>query len=356
MKKKLLLSAMALAMASSVAADEVGRWYVTPQVGALITDNDRTADNDDRLFGLSIGKHLSERWSVELNANGAKLDTFDPYAASLDVLRVFRRNRSLSPYLTIGAGAVRNDVDLGQDNTDFIAQAGAGLLWQLGENRRGTGAFSLRPQIKARWDDAGREDFVDYLATLGFQFSFGPAPVAPAPQPVVQPPPAPEPVKPAPPADTDGDGVLDDHDRCPGTPRGVAVDDTGCPQQGAITLAGVTFENASAILKGDSASSLDRVAADLRKYPQLEIELQGHTDSSGSDQYNLRLSQQRAEAVRTYLLNQGVPSAQVTARGYGESQPVADNTTADGRAQNRRVVMMVLRNPGSVAVKGEGQL
>lgn len=61
MKKKLLLSAMALAMASSVAADEVGRWYVTPQVGALITDNDRTADNDDRLFGLSIGKHLSER-------------------------------------------------------------------------------------------------------------------------------------------------------------------------------------------------------------------------------------------------------------------------------------------------------
>lgn len=77
------------------------------------------------------------------------------------------------------------------------------------------------------------------------------------------------------------------------------------------------------------------------------------TDRVGSDQYNLRLSQQRADAVRAYLLSKGVRSAQTAARSYGESQLLSDNSTAEGRARNRRVVMMVLQNPGNVEIKGE---
>jgi OmpA-OmpF porin, OOP family len=351
--------AVSLVLGTNVCAEEVGRWYVTPQAGGIVTDDDRNIEDGDELVGLSIGKHISERWSVELNANGANLDAFSPYAASLDVLRVFRRNERVSPYLTFGAGALRNDFDPGRDDTDAMAQAGVGLLWQLGENRRGTSAFSLRPEIKARWDDAGREDFIDYIGTLGFQFSFGAAP-APVAQPVAQEPaprpaPVPAPVETAP-ADSDGDGVLDPNDRCPGTPRGVAVDERGCTQQGEITLVGVNFETNSATLTHDSHAVLDRLAADLRKYPGLQIELQGHTDSSGTDQYNLNLSERRADAVREYLMAQGVASSQVQARGYGESQPIAGNATADGRAQNRRVVLKVLQNPGSVEIKGEGQL
>jgi OmpA-OmpF porin, OOP family len=73
---------------------------------------------------------------------------------------VFRRDQLLSPYLTLGAGGVRNDLEVGGDSTDAIAQAGVGLMWKLGENRRGTGSFSLRPEIKARWDDVGREGVV----------------------------------------------------------------------------------------------------------------------------------------------------------------------------------------------------
>ncbi|MBM0106338.1 OmpA family protein [Steroidobacter sp. S1-65] len=360
MKNRILFCAISLALASNAPAGEAGRWYVTPQVGGLITDDDRNIEDGDTLVGLSVGKHVSERWSIELNANGAHLDAFDPYAASLDVLRVFRRDESLSPYLTVGAGGVRNDVKMGRDSTDFIAQAGAGLIWKLGENSRGTGSFSLRPEIKARWDDVGRQGhFTDYIATLGFQFAFGGTPPAPAPQPTVQAPPAAPAPAPAPapaaPADSDDDGVIDSADRCPGTPRGVAVDSSGCPQQGEITLVGVGFETNSDTLTAESRAVLDPVAANLKKYPELQIELQGHTDSVGADKYNLSLSQRRADSVRAYLLSEGVSASQVMARGYGESQPVANNGTPEGRAQNRRVVMKVLRNPGSVEVKGESR-
>lgn len=98
---------------------------------------------------------------------------------------------------------------------------------------------------------------------------------------------------------------------------------------------------------------LDEVAADLKKYPQLQVELQGHTDSIGSDAFNLRLSDQRAQSVREYLLSKGVGTRQLEAKGYGESQPVADNKTDTGRAENRRVVMRVLANPGDVKVDVE---
>jgi OOP family OmpA-OmpF porin len=118
----------------------------------------------------------------------------------------------------------------------------------------------------------------------------------------------------------------------------------------------VTFEVNSARLTADSRVVLEAVAKDLVKYPRLRIELQGHTDSSGSDAYNLKLSQQRAESVRALLLEQGVAADQVVARGYGETMPVADNTTNDGRAKNRRVVMSVLSNPGDVKVQGEGSV
>ena len=156
--------------------------------------------------------------------------------------------------------------------------------------------------------------------------------------------------------DTDRDGVTDDKDQCPGTPSGVSVDEVGCPQKGSITLEGVTFEVNSAQLTAASRPILDGVADGLRKHPRLRVELQGHTDSSGADAYNLQLSQRRANSVREYLLSQGVPAAQLTARGYGETQPITDNTSNEGRSKNRRVVMHVIDNPGDVNVQGEGQV
>jgi OOP family OmpA-OmpF porin len=156
--------------------------------------------------------------------------------------------------------------------------------------------------------------------------------------------------------DSDHDGVTDDRDQCPNTPPGVAVDANGCPQKGSITLEGVTFDYNSANLTADSAKVLDDIADGLKKHPRLKVELQGHTDSKGPDAYNLTLSQKRADAVRNYMIQQGVPSTQITAKGYGEGQPIADNKTEEGRAKNRRVVMFVIDNPGEVNVKGEGDV
>jgi OOP family OmpA-OmpF porin len=361
MTRKGLFCALVLAAMPAI-ADDTGHWYFTPQAGGLWSDNDRDIEDKDWLFGLSIGKHLNERWSLELNVNTAELEVpggseVDFSAASLDVLRVFARDSAVSPYITIGVGALRSNLDPGPHDDDFMAQAGVGLLARLWRNEAGTSTISLRPEVKVRWDDAGSSGyFRDYLATLGLQFSFGPQRAAqPAPaQPAPVPAPAPEP-RPTPPADTDQDGVVDSRDRCPGTPRGVAVDADGCEQKGSITLEGVMFELNSADLTAESRPVLARVADDLKKYPRLRVELQGHTDSSGSDEYNLKLSERRAQAVRDYLIAQGVSSEQVEARGYGETQPIASNSTAEGRARNRRVVMKVLANPAAVEVLGGEQ-
>jgi outer membrane protein OmpA-like peptidoglycan-associated protein len=145
--------------------------------------------------------------------------------------------------------------------------------------------------------------------------------------------------------------VLDTNDQCPGTPTGTAVDPVGCPRKGSVTLEGVTFETDSANLTETSRPVLDKVAAAMSKYPRLKVEVQGHTDSSGADAHNMKLSQQRADSVRDYLISHGVAADQMTTKGYGETEPIADNSSEEGRAQNRRVVLRVTDNPGDVEVK-----
>ena len=148
------------------------------------------------------------------------------------------------------------------------------------------------------------------------------------------------------PRDSDGDGVLDGVDRCPGTPRGSQVDQFGCiilfrEEAGAkatpLVLRGVNFASGRSILTPASYVVLDQVAASLVANPDVRIEIAGHTDDSGADALNLRLSQARARAVQHYLATKGVAPARMEARGYGETEPVATNATPQGKAQNRRV-------------------
>ena len=142
--------------------------------------------------------------------------------------------------------------------------------------------------------------------------------------------------------------MLDTNDQCPGTPTGTAVDPVGCPRKGSVTLEGVTFETDSANLTETSRPVLDKVAAAMSKYPRLKVEVQGHTDSSGADAHNMKLSQQRADSVRDYLISHGVAADRMTTKGYGETEPIADNSSEEGRAQNRRVV----RRGAASAVSG----
>lgn len=142
--------------------------------------------------------------------------------------------------------------------------------------------------------------------------------------------------------DSDGDGVIDPADRCPGTTVGERVDAIGCPvlfleRQRRIVLEGVNFETASANLTDQSYVTLNRVAASLAAHPELQVEVAGYTDSRGSDMYNQRLSQSRADAVRGYLIGKGVAADRLSARGFGENDPIDSNTTTGGLARNRRV-------------------
>jgi len=108
-----------------------------------------------------------------------------------------------------------------------------------------------------------------------------------------------------------------------------------------LNLPDVTFAVDSTEISPSFQSALDRVAQSMVQYPDSLIDVYGHTDSTGSDQYNMALSQRRADAVSRYLISRGVSSARLQAKGMGESYPVADNATADGRARNRRVEVKI---------------
>mgnify|MGYP005839142803 CR=1 FL=1 len=147
------------------------------------------------------------------------------------------------------------------------------------------------------------------------------------------------------PLDTDQDGVLDYKDECPATALGTEVNEVGCPMPGEkiLSLTGVNFEFNSAALTPEAEGRLDKAAKMIKDAASsVEIRVEGHTDNVGDAQYNKELSEKRAKVVAAYLVvTHGVDDEKLIAVGMGESQPVASNETAEGRAQNRRVDFIV---------------
>lgn len=158
--------------------------------------------------------------------------------------------------------------------------------------------------------------------------------------------------------DEDDDGVFDRRDRCPDTPADTPVEHHGCPLpqypasvkpveppvSEVITLNGnVLFAYNQSELMPEARSELDSLMAKLQNADVASIKVIGHTDSQGSDAYNQKLSERRASSVAAYLLSQGLAPNKLTSEGRGESQPVADNDTEEGRAQNRRVELHINR-------------
>jgi outer membrane protein OmpA-like peptidoglycan-associated protein len=157
------------------------------------------------------------------------------------------------------------------------------------------------------------------------------------------------------PSDADSDGVPDGLDKCPNTAAGLKVDSDGCPIEvteretqlldtGMIRLQGVNFETGKADLLPESFPILDEVGTILRKWPQLQIEVGGHTDARGTAAANQSLSEARANSVRGYLLEHfsDIKAEQLSARGYGEAKPIAPNNNQLNMAKNRRVEFVVL--------------
>ncbi len=145
------------------------------------------------------------------------------------------------------------------------------------------------------------------------------------------------------PLDTDMDGVADYLDQCPNTPKGFKVDDKGCTI--GVTLH-LHFPFNSAKIPAMELGDIDRVAEFMKKHPEVSAILEGHTDSIGSAAYNLKLSKRRAEAVKNALVERGIDASRLSVKAYGESKPVASNDTAEGRAKNRRVEVVLVPGKG----------
>ena len=144
------------------------------------------------------------------------------------------------------------------------------------------------------------------------------------------------------PLDSDGDGVPDFLDKCPGTPAGAPVDSDGCEIDHTIVVSTVNFAFDSAALDAEARSILDAHLPQLTGSTSLiSITVNGHTDSTGPEGYNQQLSERRAQSVANYLVNQGVDASKLSVVGHGESQPIASNATSQGRAENRRVELDV---------------
>jgi len=256
-----------------------------------------------------------------------------------------------------------------------MATIGGGIQYNMSER------LSLRGEIAARYDhDNNTENnlaeatgyfssnppggvalskrqsgFTDGIASIGLVYSFGGG-AAPPPPP---PPPAAPPAAPDCHAlDDDHDGVNNCDDRCPDTAAGTVVGPDGCPQKVVIDLRGVNFKfdrpktgehNIEPTLQlptADSIAILDQAIDALKRYPEIKVELDGHTDSIGTDAYNQKLSERRAQIVNDYLTSHGVDPSRITAvKGFGETQPIDTNATKEGRARNRRTEMKV-ENPG----------
>ena len=355
MNKKILCAALlgGLSFANHAMAQEFDdRWYLTGSAGFNLQDDDRTTRNAPFL-GLGLGKFISPNWSLdgELNYQNPNFDSnqdqnWSQYGVSLDLRRHFiQEGRGWNPDIVAGLGMQRseeeyviNSVDSPAQRRDnnLAAKLGVGLQTTL-DNRVGVRA---EVAYRADFDDqsvaAPQEDwFGDVLASVGVVIPLGPKAEAAAP--------------PAPPAapscadlDDDGDGVNNCDDKCPGSQAGQTIGPDGCPVPVSIDLKGVNFDFDKSTLRPDAVAILNEAVEILKRYPDLRVEVAGHTDLCGTDVYNQSLSERRANAVKAYLVSKGIEKNRVYTEGKGKKQPVADNKTAEGRAKNRRVEIEVV--------------
>jgi len=303
---------------------------------------------------------FADRWGVELLAawpfsHDVKVDgvgrvaTVEHLPPTLSLQYYFATEGQFRPYVGVGLnyttftkekekGALRDGFRLELDDS-WGAAFQVGLDVDMGDNwfgNLGLRYIDIESDLSLNGDKLGtvKIDPWVYQLQIGYRFSRTPA----APAPVAQPAPAPAP-EPAPVAvvvDSDGDGVPDDRDLCPDTPRGDRVDVHGCSCE--ITRR-VQFAFASAELTPAGRAVLDELAAELQRLTFIRGTIVGHTDSVGSEAYNQALSERRARSVVQYLESKGVDRGRLTSRGAGESEPIADNSTDEGRALNRRVTL-----------------
>lgn len=319
------------------AADD--RLYVAPSVNYTFSDSDRRAD-DGWGGGLALGKPITEHLNMELALTGSSLDyksgsgNYELWGLGVDALYLLNRNANFTPYGVLGIGALYTDIP-GKHDTGLMGNIGLGIMQRLTDN------MSLRADARYRMDGNATNafnanHFGDAIVSVGLNIALGQkAQPAPKPEPVAQPEPAPVPVPAAEP-------VAQPAPLAPEykTEQAAQLDKA---QSGdtVVILEGVNFEFDSARLRPDALPILDEAVTVLDRRKDISVDVVGHTDSTGTTQYNQGLSERRAKAVYDYFVSKGIAADRLSSRGYGETKPAYSNATREGRAKNRRVELVV---------------
>ena len=305
MKKKLLgfCAAASLVLGATHAVAEEPHWYLGGSAASFYLDSSRDlmgGDQESTSLGGQIGYQSTDGVAFELGYF-EDIGGDDIKATSLSVLGKLGGSEALRPYVIGGFNHFDTDLDTAEDNTTFGVHLGLGLSSMVSE------ALELRGDVRGFWGPG--DDYADAAVTVGLNYHFGAkaAPVA-----VQEPQPAPEP-KPQPAEE---------------------------PETRTITIRlNVEFEFDKAIVRAIYGDELQAVANAMKEHDDILLVLEGHTDAIGTDAYNQDLSERRAAAVKAKLAEDyGIPESRISTVGYGESRPIADNSTDEGRARNRRVI------------------
>lgn len=385
--------------------------YVSPMATGIFVDDD--SDLDDSVGGTLALGYRRDWWAMEIAPSYVDLDGVK--LGTLAVNGLLFPLRSLPHfYLTAGlSGSEYDDYTTPTDEVDFGTtniDGGLGYILPLS-----WGSYDFGVRAEARYRSSRREQdyndadedfdaprtFKHIVANVGLHFPLGikaPPPAPPPPTEVVAPvsicsdgqdndgdglvdyPSDPgctgpedgdetDPPQCSDGKDNDGDGLADhpsdpgctgaddndEVDPCKTPAPGERISLKGCGLGDVIVLRGVNFEFDKARLTANAKTILDNVAEELAAYPEIEVELSGHTDAKGTDEYNQRLSERRVNAVKDYLVEQGILEGRMSTVGEGESKPVADNETDEGRELNRRVELKVTSGvaPGGPQVQTE---
>lgn len=332
--KKILLSTVACAT-MMLAANSDYKYEITPTFGGVYSegnlDLERSYLNGGLNFGLNLFDSPIDQIEVGFLRSIQDVDYGDN--SKTDVTRIFTNlvkeysltdNTSLYALVGIG-GEFFNRENLGNEDGIF-GNYGAGVKYKLAEQL--ALKFDVKHVIEADHGDS------NLLYNVGLAVPFGKVAKA---APVAVETPAPVVAKPAPvaaPKDSDGDGVIDSLDECPNTMAKAKVDSVGCM---TLVNLNINFDTDKSVIKDSYNTRIVEFANMMNANPKLKATIGAHTDSVGSDAYNQKLSEKRATATVNALKALKVDASRIKAVGYGETKPVATNSTVEGKAQNRRV-------------------
>ncbi|MBS1960000.1 MAG: OmpA family protein [Bdellovibrionales bacterium] len=340
--KNIIALALILVSTSAFADIELGNRFGIGVAGGLSIPTGasafKNASNSGYSLSIAYQYFFTNQWGIALTYDRAKfgsnMETLGE-SFNIDGLYRFCATSRLSPVLGLGigtgntsgslasafnAGSVAANARLGIDyalTNDWVLGLTAKYLFFFNEHGGNLNEQALLPQLQITY----------YFEPRGSEKKHEePKAAAPA-------------VK----VDSDHDGAFDDEDKCPNTPAGTKVNSLGCPVDQKVEFKiNIEFDTGKSVVKPEYNDELQKMADLLKAHPDMGGEIQGHTDSTGKESTNMKVSDARAKAVKKYLADKlGVKWDTLTGKGYGSSQPIADNKTAEGRKANRRVVAVL---------------